>query len=276
MIAIGTLGGSGTRAIADVFIQAGIYMGDQLNIANDNLIFTRLFKNPNWYRSATEKEIQNRLTLFKNYMSKDAISPAEFIEICRSASSNKVFPSNKEFYFSLSRKMLNKRKDEQRWGWKEPNTQIYADIFMDFYSNLKYIHIIRHGLDMAFSKNKQQLKNWGWKFNIHLSGKENDTEMAVKQLDYWIRSNQFIREVCAKHPERCLIVYYKDFCTDPIKQIDRMPEFSGINPDMKTRANLYRIPQKSGTNHRYKERDISIFSDEQIEQVIALGCQIDS
>lgn len=276
MIAIGALGGSGTRAIADVFIQAGIYMGDQLNIANDNLIFTRLFKNPNWYRSATEKEIQNRLTLFKNYMSKDAISPAEFIEICRSASSNKVFPSNKEFYFSLSRKMLNKRKDEQRWGWKEPNTQIYADIFMDFYSNLKYIHIIRHGLDMAFSKNKQQLKNWGWKFNIHLSGKENDTEMAVKQLDYWIRSNQFIREVCAKHPERCLIVYYKDFCTDPIKQIDRMLEFSGINPDIKTRANLYRIPQISGSNHRYKERDISIFSDEQIEQVIALGCQIDS
>jgi hypothetical protein len=227
MIAIGALGGSGTRSIADVFIQAGIYMGDQLNIANDNLIFTRLFKNPNWYRSATEKEIQNRLTLFKNYMSKDAISPAEFIEICRSASSNKVFPSNKEFYFSLSRKMLNKRKDEQRWGWKEPNTQIYADIFMDFYSNLKFIHIIRHGLDMAFSKNKQQLKNWGWKFNIHLYGKENDTEMAVKQLDYWIMSNQFIREVCAKHPERCLIVYYKDFCTDPIKQIDRMLEFLG-------------------------------------------------
>ena len=50
MIAIGALGGSGTRAVAQVFLEAGIYMGDDLNRANDNLIFTRLFKDPNWYK----------------------------------------------------------------------------------------------------------------------------------------------------------------------------------------------------------------------------------
>ena len=46
VIAIGALGGSGTRAIAQVLMDAGIYLGDSLNNANDNKLFTRLFKNP--------------------------------------------------------------------------------------------------------------------------------------------------------------------------------------------------------------------------------------
>lgn len=41
IIAIGGLGGSGTRAVAEVFIQAGLFMGDELNKSNDTLVFTR-------------------------------------------------------------------------------------------------------------------------------------------------------------------------------------------------------------------------------------------
>ena len=68
MIAIGALGGSGTRAIAEVLIQSGIYMGDDLNGPNDNLIFTRLFKNPDWYRNSSDSQKQKRMILFEKYM----------------------------------------------------------------------------------------------------------------------------------------------------------------------------------------------------------------
>lgn len=57
---------------------------------------------------------------------------------------------------------------------------------------MKYIHVLRHGLDMAFSNNIQQLKNWGLKFNIKLSGEETESQIAVKQLDYWIESTKDI------------------------------------------------------------------------------------
>jgi hypothetical protein len=145
---------------------------------------------------------------------------------------------------------------------------------MKYFNELKYIHIVRNGLDMAYSKNKQQLKNWGWKFNIHLSGGENERELAIDQLDYWIRSNQFIKDTCSKHPERCLIVYHEEFCNDPVTQIDRMLDFAGIKTDLESRENLYKIPKNTGSNERFKDHDISIFSAEQIDQVIALGCPI--
>ena len=100
MIAIGGLGGSGTRAVAEVFKQTGIYMGDDLNRANDNLLFTRLFKNPDWYKTATEKNIQERLEIFERYMAQDAITPSDFVKICRTASSNKIFRSDTKFYIN--------------------------------------------------------------------------------------------------------------------------------------------------------------------------------
>lgn len=276
MIAIGGLGGSGTRAVAKVFTQAGVYMGDDLNGVNDNLLFTRLFKNPKWYRSASEKEVRKRFDIFERYMSQGAITLSDFVEIYRSATSNEIFRSKIECYIELSGKIFKKRKRIEEWGWKEPNTQIYINELMEHFKDLKYIHVVRHGLDMAYSKNKQQLKNWGWKFNIHLSGGENERELAIDQLNYWIRSNQFVKDTCSKHPERCLIVYHEEFCNDPLTQIDRMLDFTGIITDIETRENLYRIPKNTGSNERFKDHDISIFSAEQIEQVIALGCPINS
>lgn len=43
-VAIGGVGGSGTRLIAEMLAKLGFYIGDDLNKANDNLWFTLLFK----------------------------------------------------------------------------------------------------------------------------------------------------------------------------------------------------------------------------------------
>ncbi len=52
LVAIGGMGGSGTRLIARILVECGIYMGSDLNEALDNLVFTRLFKDPVWFRNA--------------------------------------------------------------------------------------------------------------------------------------------------------------------------------------------------------------------------------
>ncbi|MCK4821383.1 hypothetical protein KA005_36800 [bacterium] len=43
---IGALGGSGTRLVSEILIHSSVYFGQDLNIANDNLLFTYLFKHP--------------------------------------------------------------------------------------------------------------------------------------------------------------------------------------------------------------------------------------
>jgi len=43
-VAIGGVGGSGTRLIAQCLKELGYFIGSDLNESNDNLLFTALFK----------------------------------------------------------------------------------------------------------------------------------------------------------------------------------------------------------------------------------------
>ncbi|MBQ0798947.1 MAG: sulfotransferase [Porticoccaceae bacterium] len=165
-------------------------MGDDLNGANDNLIFTRLFKNPSWFESARKEEITARLDVFKDYMEKDQLDINSALILIKSSITNLTFSQNGKRAKNIIRKVLSPPQERSIWGWKEPNTQIYIQEISDYFPHLKYIHIVRHGLDMAFSNNKQQLKNWGYKYGIHLDGKETENEVSYKQMEYWMRSTE--------------------------------------------------------------------------------------
>ena len=70
-IAVGGVGGSGTRVIAEILIQLGFYLGKDLNASRDNLWFTLLFKRPHWFfKNVTRKEsqISNGLSIFEKVM----------------------------------------------------------------------------------------------------------------------------------------------------------------------------------------------------------------
>ena len=71
-IAIGGVGGSGTRVIASILKEVGIYIGGDLNHANDNLWFTLLFK----HRDAlnlNNTEFNKRLAIFEAAMDKETV-----------------------------------------------------------------------------------------------------------------------------------------------------------------------------------------------------------
>ena len=57
---------------------------------------------------------------------------------------------------------FNEQKEQTLgWGWKIPGNFYILKQLAERYPNLKYIHSLRNGLDMAFSKNQNQLNNWG-------------------------------------------------------------------------------------------------------------------
>jgi len=228
IISIGALGGSGTRAIAQILIQAGIFMGDDLNKPNDNLLFTRLLKNPEWYKKASIDEKNKRLLSFKKYMESGKISIKDLIVYYKSAYTNPTHSSELQYYLDVFKLLFNKKSSRDIWGWKEPNTQIYVSEILNLFPNLKYIHILRNGLDMAFSNNKQQLKNWGWKYQIVLNGNETINELAVKQLDYWIESTKDVIAKSKGFENRFLMVKHSEFCQSPKQEIDRILKFCEI------------------------------------------------
>lgn len=271
IIAIGALGGSGTRAIAQILIEAGIYMGDDLNEPNDNLIFTRLFKNPSWYESAIKEEITERLDVFNNYMEKDRLNFNSAAILIKASITNPTFRQNRKLTTNIMSKIFSTPKERSIWGWKEPNTQIYINEISDYFPNLKYIHIVRHGLDMAFSNNKQQLHNWGYRYDIYLDGKETDDEMAYKQLEYWMRSTKDAINKGKKLGDRFLLINHSTFCQRPMEQVDQLIQFLGLEIKRNKLDELYQIPKKPITLGRFKEHDLQMFDKQQIDFVEELG-----
>jgi len=274
VISVGALGGSGTRVVAQILMDLGIYMGDILNKSNDNLVFTFLFKNPKWLENAEDYEIYDRLRIFEKYMENEILSGKESMQVVNALLSFELFRRNYIYYPSfIINYYFKKSINHNRWGWKEPNNQIFLPFFIRHFKHLKYIHVVRHGLDMAFSSNKQQLLNWGWKYGLDVNGK--NVPLPHHQLEYWIRSNnQTIEEGHKALDKGFYILNYDQFCINPQDEVPKLLDFLDLTAPENVLNKLISLPKIPNTMGRYKNRDLSIFSKSQLQAVEDLGFSI--
>jgi hypothetical protein len=180
-IVVGGIGGSGTRVVAEMLALFGVNIGFDLNDASDNLWYTLLFKRPRWfYKNRTDnKEINIGISLFHKLMTtRERLSLGESRFLLQAVAEMALTGHNHRgdgkglWPFASIRKMISPIGVGEReyfgWGWKEPNSHLLISNLADYFSDFKYIHLIRHGLDMAFSHNQQQLFNWGRLFGVEL------------------------------------------------------------------------------------------------------------
>ncbi len=274
VIAIGALGGSGTRVVAQILKNSGIYIGDNINHPNDNLIFTALFKAPKWYKKASRKDIDKRLRIFDKCMNNKRLTIPESFLLLRSSLFNKTIGRNYTYYYKLFFRKINPKISLNYWGWKEPNTQLYLDEINEFYPNIKYIHVLRNGLDMSYSKNKNQLKNWGFKYKIQIKESDSKEKINVKQLDYWIASTKEILRKREKFKNRFYLLNFSEFCSDPNEEIDKLLEFLDLDIEKKKRHSLAQLVKIPKTSNRYRKNKINIFRKDQLEYVEDLGFNV--
>jgi len=279
VFAIGALGGSGTRAVAEVLIKAGIYLGADLNNANDNLVFTRLFKQPDWFNKATEEDIFRRLRIFEKYMLQQKLTRNEIAEYFQATKSNSVFRTSPIHYLLFFIKnIITKTNERKAWGWKEPNSMIYIESIAKYFNSIKYIHVIRNGLDMAFSNNKQQLENWGQRFGIEYNkNSDNSTTLTIKQLDYWCRANTMAIDYSKKFLKgKFFLLNHTAFCKNPGTEVPLLLNFLNIKVEKELMEELIKIPKIPATIDRYKDKDLTIFPGELLEKVRKLESECEN
>lgn len=282
-VIIGGVGGSGTRVVAEIINLLGFYIGDDLNPAKDNLWFLLLFKRPRWFRRARhdKHEIFTGLRLLSKAMLhkiRPELSEVKFL--IRAVLDISIFGHNYKgdgrglWPFVRAWNMVAGHPkmilNPNRWGWKEPNSHIYLDYLADFFSNMKYIHTIRHGLDMAFSDNQQQLYNWGPIFGMELPQTKSDEPAA--SLKFWIKSNRRVIESGQKlGDQNFLVVNFDRLCLSPESEIQKIVSFLNIEPNPEKLEALIRIPQKPKSLGRYRAHNISQFDPADLNELERLG-----
>jgi len=271
-VVVGGVGGSGTRVVAQMLMQAGVYMGDMLNEPNDNLWFTLLFRRPSLKKIKSTEEQLQWLEIFRKKMMNEKLSFMEKLKV-RAAAFEFIFKKyiRGKDWFSLPLKISKSIRrngndsDLNYWGWKEPNTHIYISLLAKKFPDIKYLLVMRNGLDMAFSNNQIQLRNFGSHYGV--SGFS-----PADSLQYWILANKKAIERGEKLlGKNFKVLRLEDLCANAEVETKKLLEWAEIKFDSELLKKISSIPQLPQSSDRFKENDLSNFTPHQMQAVQQLG-----
>jgi hypothetical protein len=267
-VAVGGVGGSGTRLIAACLMQLGIYMGRDLNPANDNLWFTLLFKRKETL-FATEADIDVLVEIFLKVMSGQGGLTDEQVDLVNDLASVDLEQHPSTWLKERAKSLLSSESalpPPVNWGWKEPNTHVVLQYLRPRIKGMKYIHVMRNGLDMSFSKNQNQLRLWG---AYYLS--EDCKNTPLYSLKYWCAVHRRVQREAQSMGSDFLLLNFDEFCLNPAKEIRRLLDFIGMEADAVIMDRLTALVAPPATIGRFKSHSLDLFDKEDIDYVASLG-----
>ncbi|MCK9424094.1 MAG: sulfotransferase [Bacteroidales bacterium] len=282
-IVIGGIGGSGTRVLARILMELNYFIGNDLNESLDNLSYTLLFKRPKWYfinRNRRDLITRGLRVLEKSMTSTGPLSPAEHIFLLQASYDMYRNGQNISHYgtgkwaIDRYRKILYPGRYKADclvgWGWKEPNSHLLLDCMNDFFPKFKYIHTIRHGLDMAFSQNQQQLFNWGGLYGIPAPAAQEKIPEA--SFRYWVAVHKQIMTKAAQlGSDKFLMVNFDKLYRESDKEIGKLLTFLEIPHDQIDLNLLSTIPKEPPSRERYRTKPTPWVTSDDIKLLEQLG-----
>lgn len=243
IIAMGGIGGSGTRAFAQIMRNAGYHLGCDLNAALDNLMFSLIFKRPSALMWNHETFKFHLLTFLSHLQTGDL--PEDFDEIYYNIPASGRAGHSAEWLFErLARAQHSPPISRGRLlAWKEPNTHIFIEKILEISNNIKYVHIVRDHRYMVSSNNVNQLLNWGSVFFD-----ESLPVSANNILRYWVAVQERMIGIYNRFPDRVMFMSYDRLMTTSQVQIEallRFCETPAIDDPLELAASLEFVPRRA-------------------------------
>jgi hypothetical protein len=263
-VCIGGLGGGGTRVFAFFLKLNGYYLGSDLNDALDNLWYTLLFKRrPALLDPNSHFEVL--ADVFFSAMQGDTQPALKHLSLIESLVNEDRIQESKDFLQDRFDSLIHHESPIPKnniWGWKEPNTHILIDRFLDFNKELKYIHVLRDPYYMAYSKNQNQFMNWG---SIFFGA---DKEFSPRNsLKFWLKSYERIIKIKDQYSERILIVKYEDMIERTELVTEQISSFLGLKATQETMNKLNTYIHSRPFKKEGPQIDAGIFDAIDIEYI---------
>jgi hypothetical protein len=247
---VGGVGGSGTRLISTLLREMGYSLGDFV----------------------TNESLDN---LFWPPMRKILLSPASRVNR-RDILANNAFSIFEGF---MNESKTFKESPEKSWVAKVPSCFLMLEDIAGYFPKMKYVHLIRNGMDMAFSRNLMQVREWGFYFGIEADNIMRPGNGLSKSeiLDYWIRANDFAVETATELlGDRFLLLSFDDLCLDPDTNLRILMDFIGRPVEDNEIDELKKSIRIPSSLNRYRNFDCSdLFNEEQLSSVKKYGFSAD-
>lgn len=277
-VGVGGVGGSGTRVVADLLRELGFHLGDDLNDPLDNLWFTLLFKRRGMLTGeVTDAEFRFCWEAFEAAMTGTGAArrggwdqlPPFLDTLVRDGRSQHSPEWLAQRANSLLAALRASRETGNPWAWKEPNSHMVLDRLLQFVPGLRFVLVIRNGLDMAWSANQNQPAFWEGLVLPPGAGIPEPPSRAA--LAYWCAAHRRAFSLGQAIGERFHTVYFDRLCVSPRDEISRLFEFLGATVDSDNLTRISRIVKRPSSIGRYRSRPLKDFDPADIEYVRSLG-----
>ena len=250
-----------------MLMDIGYHLGNYLNHSADNLWYTLLFKRIN-ILDVSDKEFSQLLDILTIAICTQKKLSAKQIKIIDQLANTTRTQHGQEVLKAMAESIKNNTNEKiyDKWGWKEPNSHIIIKQLKQFLPTMKYIHVIRNGLDMAYSDNQNQMIFWGQ----HYFKKELKVT-AKNSLKYWCKVHKNLIENTQTMSKDFYLLNFDEFCQDPVTglvKLGRFLETELSNEKVEKLVELVKPPKSIG---RYKTHDINEFDSDDIAFVKKLG-----
>ena len=198
-LVIGATGGSGTRVIARIAKHAGYNLGSRLNSSEDALEFYSF--HDTWINPFVSSQRRG-----------ESVTPWQSARM------------KEDFHAALARHIPEAERCGTRWGWKAPRSIYLLPFLHAQFAQLKFIHLLRDGRDMALSPNQNQLRKHGravlsWRERLFHS-------TAESSMLLWANVNLRAADCGeASLRENYLPIRFEDLCSKPLETTARIVNF---------------------------------------------------
>ncbi|MCC6355880.1 MAG: sulfotransferase [Verrucomicrobiae bacterium] len=209
---------SGSRFLAQLLQEGGVFMGAHLNESRDSLDVLRL----------VEHVVERHYPDFGALWCGDGAAAREVVRIAR-----ETFASHLDGLPPES---------DRPWGWKLCETGYILPVIDRLFPKARYVHLIRDGRDVAFCNhrgpdspfwrkiyfNTDRIRTWGGR---RCTAPEYRRRPHVYNALHWANSVMVGRAFGSMLRERYLEIRYEDLCADFASAAPRVLRFAGIaNP----------------------------------------------
>lgn len=224
-VVIGGHGGSGTRVLPPALRLAGYWMGYWVNRKTEDALATRFFLQRNFERAIGDRFGQQ---------------------------------SGLERAFRCSIRCHRLRMPDRGgpWGWKNPRCMWVIPFLASLYPEMKFVHLVRDGRDVALSANLNLLRKHG---TMLLGDDHPEQDRVRSQLRLWALGNL----TAARDGERLLganylRLSYEALCSEPRESLGRIYDHleQPVTPSILDQAQRLIIPSTSIGGWRQSEHRI--------------------
>lgn len=256
---------SGTSLVSRILDKSGIMMGKDLQTDHESKFFIQLNKwiyqnaGADWARPKALEELIDYAPARKQV--------EEYLRIRIASSSSKKFSG---------RNLKNGLFDmDSKWGWKDPRNGPSLPIWKDIWPEMKIIHVVRHGVDVAASLHSRSLKNWAedegrfkkwtkmykWRSSKSPIRKGQRAATLSHALEFWAEQMDVEKKVIQSY-ENVLEIRYEDLLTSPAVVLKDIWNYIGKETDEKLLREIETMVDYSRAFAYKQNEELSVFAQE--------------